>query len=403
MVIKEEVLEELLKDYKNPQDLLGKEGLLKELTKRLLEKAMDSELTHHLGYEKYSPAGKKSGNSRNGKSSKKIKGDFGEIPIEVPRDRNGDFNPQIIPKHQTRFDGFDDKIISMYARGMTTRDIQDHLQEIYGVEISADLVSTVTDAVLTDVKEWQSRPLDEVYPVLYLDATIVKVRSEGRVINKSAYLAIGIKIDGLKDVLGIWLEQSEGAKFWLKIMMELKNRGVRDIFIACVDGLKGFPEAIEATFPQAEVQLCIVHLIRGSLRFVSWKDRKAVAGDLKTIYQAATEEQAQANLERFTQKWDGRYPTISRSWGANWQRIIPFFAYPEEIRRIIYTTNAIESLNNTLKKTIKNRASFPNDEAAIKLLYLSLKNIQKKWTMPARFWGKALNQFAILYGNRLPQ
>lgn len=403
MVIKEEVLEELLKDYKNPQDLLGKEGLLKELTKRLLEKAMDSELTHHLGYEKYSPAGKKSGNSRNGKSSKKIKGDFGEIPIEVPRDRNGDFNPQIIPKHQTRFDGFDEKIISMYARGMTTRDIQDHLQEIYGVEISADLVSTVTDAVLTDVKEWQSRPLDEVYPVLYLDATIVKVRSEGRVINKSAYLAIGINIEGLKDVLGIWLEQSEGAKFWLKIMTELKNRGVRDIFIACVDGLKGFPEAIEATFPQAEVQLCIVHLIRGSLRFVSWKDRKAVAGDLKTIYQAATEEQAQANLESLAQKWDGRYPTISRSWRANWQRIIPFFAYPEEIRRIIYTTNAIESLNNTLKKTIKNRASFPNDEAAIKLLYLSLKNIQKKWTMPARFWGKALNQFAILYGNRLPQ
>jgi putative transposase len=403
MVIKEEILEELLKEYKSPEDLLGKDGLLKELTKRLLEKAMDSELTHHLGYEKYSPAGKKSGNSRNGKSSKKIKGDFGEIPIEVPRDRNGDFNPQIIPKHQTRFDGFDDKIISMYARGMTTRDIQDHLQEIYGVEISADLVSTVTDAVLTDVKEWQSRPLDEVYPVLYLDATMVKVRSEGRVINKSAYLAIGINIEGLKDVLGIWLEQSEGAKFWLKIMTELKNRGVRDIFIACVDGLKGFPEAIEATFPQAEVQLCIVHMIRGSLRFISWKDRKAVTGDLKTIYQAATEEQAQANLENFAQKWDGRYPTISRSWRANWQRIIPFFAYPEEIRRIIYTTNAIESLNNTLKKTIKNRTSFPNDEAAMKLLYLSLKNIQKKWTMPARFWGKALNQFAILYGNRLPQ
>ena len=402
MVIKEGILEELLKDYKDPQDLLGKEGLLKGLTKRLLEKAMDSELTHHLGYEKYSSAGKKSGNSRNGKSSKKIKGDFGEIPIEVPRDRNGDFNPQIIQKHQTRFDGFDDKIISMYARGMTTRDIQDHLKEIYGVEISADLVSTVTDAVLTDVKEWQSRPLDEVYPVLYLDATIVKVRSEGRVINKSAYLAIGINIEGLKDVLGIWLEQSEGAKFWLKIMTELKNRGVRDIFIACVDGLKGFPEAIEATFPQAEVQLCIVHMIRGCLRFVSWKDRKAVAGDLKTIYQAATEEQAQANLENLAQKWDDRYPTISRSWRASWQRIIPFFAYPEEIRRIIYTTNAIESLNNTLKKTIKNRASFPNDEAAIKLLYLSLKNIQKKWTMPARNWGKALNQFAILYRDRMP-
>jgi putative transposase len=402
MAIKDEILEELLKDYKNPEDLIGKDGLLKELTKRLLEKAMDSELTHHLGYEKYSPAGKKSGNSRNGKSSKKIKGDFGEMPIEVPRDRNGDYNPQIIQKHQRRFNGFDDKIISMYARGMTTRDIQDHIKEIYGVEVSADLVSTVTDAVITDVKEWQSRPLDEVYPILYLDATIVKVRSEGRVINKSAYLAIGINIDGLKDVLGIWLEQSEGAKFWLKVMTELKNRGVRDVFIACVDGLKGFPEAIEATFPQTEVQLCIVHMVRGSLRFVSWKDRKAVAGDLKTVYQATTEEQAQANLESLAQKWDGRYPTISRSWRSNWQRIIPFFAYPEEIRRIIYTTNAIESLNNTLKKTIKNRASFPNDEAAIKLLYLSLKNIQKKWTMPARNWGTALNQFAILYSDRMP-
>lgn len=402
MAIREEILEELLKDYKNPEDLIGKDGLLKELTKRLVEKAMDSELTHHLGYEKHSPTGKNSGNSRNGKSSKKIKGDFGEVSIEVPRDRNGDFDPQIIQKHQTRFDGFDDKIISMYARGMTTRDIQAHLQEIYGVEISADLVSRVTDAVINDVKEWQNRPLDEVYPILYLDATIVKVRSEGRVVNKSAYLAIGINIDGIKDVLGIWLEQSEGAKFWLKVMTELKNRGVRDIFIACVDGLKGFPEAIEATFSQAEVQLCIVHMVRGSLRFVSWKDRKAVAGDLKGIYQAATEEQAKANLESFAQKWDGRYPTISKSWATHWPRVMPFFSYPKEIRKIIYTTNAIESLNNSLKKTIKHRASFPNDEAAVKLLYLSLKNIQKKWTMPARDWGKALNQFAILYKDRMP-
>ena len=402
MAIREEILEELLKDYKNPEDLIGKDGLLKELTKRLVEKAMDSELTHHLGYEKHSPSGKNSGNSRNGKSSKKIKGDFGEVSIEVPRDRNGDFDPQIIQKHQTRFDGFDDKIISMYARGMTTRDIQAHLQEIYGVEISADLVSRVTDAVINDVKEWQNRSLDEVYPILYLDATIVKVRSEGRVVNKSAYLAIGINIDGIKDVLGIWLEQSEGAKFWLKVMTELKNRGVRDIFIACIDGLKGFPEAIEATFSQAEVQLCIVHMVRGSLRFVSWKDRKAVAGDLKGIYQAATEEQAKADLESFAQKWDNRYPTISKSWATHWPRVMPFFSYPKEIRKIIYTTNAIESLNHSLKKTIKHRASFPNDEAAVKLLYLSLKNIQKKWTMPARDGGKALNPFAILYKDRMP-
>jgi len=400
MSIRDEILEEILREYKSPEDLIGKDGILKELTKRLLEKAMEVELTHHLGYNKYSSAGKKSGNSRNGKSSKTIKGDFGELPIEVPRDRNGDFTPQIIPKHQTRFDGFDDKIISMYARGMTTRDIQDHLQEIYGVDVSADLISTVTDGVINEVKDWQNRPLGEVYPVLYLDATILKVRHEGRVINKSAYLAIGINLEGLKEVLGIWLEQNEGAKFWLKVMAELKNRGVQDIFIACVDGLKGFPEAIEAVFPNTEVQLCIVHMVRGSLRFVSWKDRKAVVTDLKGIYQAASEELAQENLEIFSRKWDSRYPTISKSWYANWQRIIPFFTYPEEIRRIIYTTNAIESLNNSLKKTIKNRASFPNDEAAIKLLYLSLKNIQKRWTMPMRNWVRlsTSSQFSTAIG-----
>jgi putative transposase len=402
MPIKDELLDELLKEYKNPEDLIGKDGILKQLTKRLVEKAMESELTHHLGYEKNSPAGKNTGNSRNGKSSKTIKGDFGEIPIEVPRDRNGAFQPQIIKKNQTRFDGFDDKIISMYARGMSTRDIQAHLQDIYGVEVSPDLISTVTDSVINEVKEWQNRPLDEIYPILYLDATIVKVRSEGRVINKSAYLAVGITLGGTKDVLGIWLEQTEGAKFWMKVMTELKNRGVQDIYIACVDGLKGFPDAIEALYPKTEVQLCIVHMVRNSLRFVSWKDRKSVAADLKVVYQAATDEQAHMRLADFAQKWDGKYPTIFKSWTANWQRLIPFFAYPADIRRIIYTTNAIESLNYSLKKTAKARASFPNDEAAIKLLYLSLKNIMKKWTMPVRNWGNALNQFAVLYGERMP-
>jgi putative transposase len=402
MPIKDELLDELLKEYKNPEDLTGKDGILKQLTKRLVEKAMETELTHHLGYDKNSPAGNNTGNSRNGKSSKTIKGDFGELPIAVPRDRNGEFNPQIIKKNQTRFDGFDDKIISMYARGMTTRDIQAHLQDIYGVEVSPDLISNVTDAVINEVKEWQSRPLADIYPILYLDATMVKVRSEGRVINKSAYLAVGINLEGTKDVLGIWLEQTEGAKFWLKVMTELKNRGVQDIYIACVDGLKGFPDAIEAIFPKTEVQLCIVHMVRNSLRFVSWKDRKNAAADLKAVYQAATEEQARMRLSEFAQKWDAKYPTISKSWEANWQRLIPFFAYSEEIRRIIYTTNAIESLNNSLKKTIKNRASFPNDEAAMKLLYLSLKNIMKKWTMPVRNWGTALNQFAVLYVDRMP-
>jgi putative transposase len=402
MAIKEELLDELLKEYKNPEDLIGKDGILKQLTKRLVEKAMDAELTHHLGYDKSSPTGKNTGNSRNGKSSKTIKGDFGEVPIEVPRDRNGAFNPQIVKRHQSRFDGFDDKIISMYTRGMTTRDIQAHLQEIYGVEVSPDLVSTVTDSVINEVKEWQNRPLEEIYPIMYLDATIVKVRSEGRVINKSVYLAVGITLEGLKDVLGIWLEQTEGAKFWMKVMTEMKNRGVQDVYIACVDGLKGFPEAIEALFPKTEVQLCIVHMVRNSLRFVSWKDRKNVAADLKAIYQAATEDEASMRLDEFGEKWDDRYPTISKSWRANWPRLIPFFAYPAEIRRIIYTTNAIESLNSTLKKTIKNRASFPNDEAAVKLLYLSLKNIMKKRTMLVRNWGTALNQFAVLYDDRMP-
>jgi len=402
MPIKDELLDELLKEYKNPEDLIGKDGILKQLTKRLVEKAMESELTHHLGYDKNSPAGKNTGNSRNGTSSKTIKGDFGELPIAVPRDRNGDFNPQIIKKNQTRFDGFDDKIISLYARGMTTRDIQAHLQDIYGVEVSPDLVSNVTDAIINEVKEWQNRPLADIYPILYLDATMVKVRSEGRVINKSAYLAVGITLEGTKDVLGIWLEQTEGAKFWMKVMTELKNRGVQDIYIACVDGLKGFPDAIEAIFPKTEVQLCIVHMVRNSLRFVSWKDRKNVAADLKAVYRAVTEEQARLSLSAFAQKWNTKYPTISKAWEANWQRLIPVFAYPEEIRRIIYTTNAIESLNNSLKKTIKNRASFPNDEAAIKLLYLSLKNIMKKWTMPVRNWDTALNQLAVLYDDRMP-
>ena len=402
MAIRDELLEELLKEYKNPEDLLGKDGIIKELTKRLIEKAMDAEMTHHLGYEKHSPEGKRTGNSRNGKSTKTVKGDLGEVPIDTPRDRNGSYEPQIIKKHQRRFDGFDDKIISMYARGMTTRDIQAHLEDIYGVEVSADLISTVTNSVVTEVKEWQSRPLEEIYPIMYLDAMVLKVRSEGHVVNKSVYLALGIDLEGMKDVLGLWIEQTEGAKFWLKVMTELRNRGMKDTFIVCVDGLKGLPEAIEATFPQAEVQLCIVHMVRNSLRFVSWKERKNVAADLKTIYRAATEDEARMNLSRFAEKWDTKFPTISRSWEVNWQRLIPFFAYPEEIRTIIYTTNAIESLNNTLKKTIKNRASFPNDEAAVKLLYLSLKNVMKKWSMPVRNWSKALNQFAILYQERMP-
>lgn len=402
MEIKDALIDELLKDYKTPEDLTGKGGILKQLSKRLLERILDSEMDNHLGYSKHSSSGNNSGNSRNGKTNKTIKSDLGELPIEVPRDRKSEFAPQIIKKHQRRFTGFDDKIISMYARGMTTRDIQSHLNEIYGVNVSHDLISNVTDSVIEEVKLWQNRVLEEIYPIVYFDATVIKVRNEGRVVNKNAYIALGINLDGMKDILGVWLEKTEGAKFWMGILTELKNRGVQDIFIACIDGLKGFPDAIAAVFNKAEIQLCIVHMVRNSLRFVPWKDRKKVASDLKLIYQAATEEEAKIQLKQFSKQWDKKYPTISKSWENNWQLIIPFFAYPQEIRKIIYTTNAIESLNNTLKKTLKNRAAFPHDEAALKLIFLSLKNVMKKWSMPIRNWSYAINQFAILFEDRMP-
>jgi len=402
MPIRKELLDELLKGYQQPEDLLGEEGLLQELTKALVQRALDGELTHHLGYEKYSPEGKNTGNSRNGKSPKKIKGKRGEMEIEVPRDRNGEFEPQLIKKGQTRFDGFDDKIISMYARGMTTREIRGHLKEIYGVDVSPDLVSTVTHGVLDEVRAWQNRPLDEVYPIVYLDALQIKVRDDGRISNRAFYLAIGVNMSGLKEVLGIWTAQTEGAKFWLSVITEIKSRGVKDIFIACVDGLKGFPEAIEAVFPQTHVQLCIVHLVRHSVKYVSYKERKEITADLKMVYQAPTAKEAEKNLEEFATKWDRRYPMISKSWRTNWERVVPMFGFPEDIRRAIYTTNAIESLNMSLRKIIKNRASFPSEDAAVKLLYLALRNASQKWTMPIRNWGSAVNQFAIIFEGRVP-
>ena len=402
MATQDELLDELMKHYKKPEDLIGEKGLLKQLTKALVEKAMKVEMTEHLGYDKHDPAGKKSGNSRNGNSKKTIKGEFGNLEIEIPRDRNSTFEPIIIPKGETRFTGFDDKIISMYARGMTTRDIQAHLQEMYGVEVSPTLVSQVTDAIIEEITLWQNRPLEEAYPIIYLDAVRVKVRHNSTVINKAVYLAIGITWDGAKEVLGMWIAETEGAKFWLQVVTELKNRGVNDIFIACVDGLKGFPEAIEAVFPKAQVQLCIVHMVRNSLRFVSWKQRKEVATDLKLIYQAPTLDQAETNLTAFAKKWDASHPTIAKSWRNNWERIIPMFSYPPEIRKAIYTTNAIESLNMSLRKVTKNRGSFPNDEAMTKLLYLAMKNISKKWTLPIRDWKSAMNQFTILFEGRMP-
>ena len=402
MAIKQEIIDELLKDYKNPEDLLGEEGLFKALKKALIERAMNAELTDHLGYEPHEPKGRKSGNSRNGHGSKRITGEDGDLTIQVPRDRDASFEPQIIQKGQRHFDGFDDKIISMYARGMSVREIRGHLEELYGVEVSPDLISRVTDEVMDEVREWQSRPLDEVYPIIIFDALRVKIRDEGTVRNKAVYLALGFTMDGQKEVLGLWIEQTEGAKFWLRVMNEIKNRGVQDVFIAVVDGLKGFPDAITAVFPDTCVQTCIVHMIRGSLRYVGWKERKAVAADLKAIYSAPTDAAARDQLEAFDEKWGAKFPAIAESWRRNWEHIIPFFAYPEEVRKIIYTTNAIESLNMSLRKIIKNRGHFPNDDAATKLLYLALRNAAKKWTMAPRIWKQAMNQFAVLFHDRFP-
>ena len=400
MEIKKELLDELIKDYKKPEDLVGETGLLKQLTKALIERAMNAELTHHLGYEKHDPAGYNSGNSRNGTSPKTVKGEFGEIALETPRDRNGSFEPQIVPKHQTRFDGFDDKILSMYARGMTTREIQGHLQQMYGVEVSPALISDVTDAVLEEVKAWQNRPLEPVYGIVFLDALYVKMRHEGRVENRAVYVAIGVDLEGRKEVLGLWTSGNEGAKFWLGVLTELRNRGVKDVLIACMDGLKGFPQAIESVFPEARVQLCIVHLMRASLNYVSWKERKRVAVDLKGIYRASTERQAELELTDFIAKWGDKYQAIGKLWKDNWQRVIPFFEFPPDVRRVIYTTNAVESLHRSLRKIIKTRGSFPSEEAALKLLYLALRNASAKWNT-MQHWKQALNHFQMLWGDRI--
>ena len=398
-----DIIDSLLVDYKKPEDLIGEHGLLKQLTKALVERALQAEIAEHLGHDKHETVTNSTGNARNGKSRKTLKGEFGELPIEIPRDREGRFEPQIISKHQTRWVGFDDKIISLYARGMTVREIQQHLTEMYGTEVSPTLISAVTDGVMDEVKQWQSRPLDAVYPVIYLDCIHAKVRDAGSVRAKAIYLAIGINMEGHKEILGLWIAQTEGAKFWLSVVTELKNRGVQDIFIACVDGLKGFPEAIETVYPYAIVQLCIVHMVRNSLNYVGWNKRKEVAADLRRVYSAATIDEAEQALADFEDKWSNVYPPIALSWRNNWQRIIPFFDYPPEIRRIIYTTNAIESVNMSLRKVSKSRGSFPNDDAVIKLFYLALNNIAKKWSMPLRDWKPALNRFTIQFNERMPK
>ncbi len=402
MTFRPELIDELLKEYRNPEDLMGESGIFKQLTKALIERCLTAELDTHLDQGQLEATPGTAKNRRNGHSKKTIKGEFGEAEIAIPRDRQGEFTPILIAKGQTRFDGFDDKILSLYARGMTTRDIQAQLQDLYGVEVSHTLISNVTEAVETERKLWQNRSLDEVYPIVYLDAIVVKVRHDGRVINKAIHMALGVNLAGQKELLGLWITQNESAKFWLTVLTDLQNRGVKDIFIACVDGLTGFPEAIETVFPQTQVQLCIVHLVRNSLNYVSYKDRRMVAADLKTVYGAATEAEAELALVNFADRWDKQYPTISKSWLNHWSRIIPFFAFPADIRKAIYTTNAIESMNMTLRKVLRNHRSFPTDESVMKVIYLALNNISKKWTMPIRDWKRALNRFAIEFEGRFP-
>ena len=396
------LIDELLKDGHDPKDILGQNGLLKQLTKRLIERTLQAELTDHLGYEPYAPEGRGADNYRNGKTNKTLQSDSGPIPIEVPRDRDSSFEPQLVKKRQRRLEGFDDKVLSLYARGLSTRDIQGQLEELYGVEVSPTLISNVTDAVMEEVRAWQSRPLSAVYPILYLDALFVKTRQDGPVMTKAVYLALGINLEGEKELLGLWVAQTEGSKFWLSVFNELKNRGVQDCFIACVDGLKGLPEAIEAVLPGTQVQLCIVHKLRNSLKYVPWKERKAVAKDLRAIYAAATLTEAEQALKRFSERWDAKYPAIGPSWRADWQRLTVFFNYSPEIRKVIYTTNAVESLNYSLRKLLKMRGAFPNDDSIVKILFLAINRVAKKWTMPIRDWKSALNQFVILFGDRVP-
>ncbi|MBQ5942193.1 IS256 family transposase [Massilia sp. AB1] len=393
-----ELIDQLLAQVqsKDAESILGESGLAGQLKKMLAERMLAAELSHHLANE-----GEDSENHRNGSSAKTVLTPAGELRLNVPRDRLATFEPKLVAKHQRRMPGFDDHVIGMYARGMSVREIQGHLLELYGTEVSPDLISTITDEVLEEVAQWQQRPLEAMYPIVYFDALRLKIRDEGTVKNKAVYLALGVRADGRKEVLGLWIEQTEGAKFWLKVFNELKNRGLDDVLIAVVDGLRGFPEAIEAVYPQAQIQTCVVHLIRNSLNFASWKDRKPLAAALKSIYQAASSDAAAKALQDFAESdWGKKFPTVAAMWQRQWEQVIPFFAYPPEVRRIIYTTNAIESMHMQLRKIVKNRGHFPSDDAASKLLYLALRNIEKDWKMPPIIWKQAANQFAIMFGER---
>lgn len=389
---------ELAKDIKSEKDL---GALTQQLVKLTVETALNAELDEHLGYAKHAPAGRGTGNSRNGYSPKRLKGQHGDVPIHAPRDRDGSFEPQFVRKGQSRLTQMDDQILALYAKGLSTRDIVEAFKEMYDADISATLVSNVTERVLEQVHAWQNRPLEPIYPIVYLDCIVLKIREHKRVINKALYLALGINMDGRKELLGLWLAQTEGAKFWLSVLTELKNRGLEDILIACVDGLKGFPDAIQAEYPQTRVQLCMVHMVRNALRYVAWKDYKAVTTDLKLIYRSATEQEARQALDAFAQRWDGQYPQIAKSWYNHWDNLITLFDYPPAIRKVIYTTNAIESLNSVIRKATRRRKLFPSDEAALKVAFLAIQQASQKWTRPINDWKPALNRFIIEFGDRL--
>jgi len=400
-LLPDELLDELLAGARTEEEITGPGGLLSQLTRRLVERALEVELTDHLGYEPHQEPPGGAGNTRNGSTPKTLVTEHGEVRIETPRDRKGTFEPQIVRKRQRRFEGFDDKILALYGRGLSTRDIEAHLEEIYGVKVGRDLISRVTDAVMDDARAWQTRPLDDVYPVVFLDALVLKVRDGGSVQRKACYLALAIALDGEREVLGMWFQDSEGAKFWMQVLTDLKTRGVRDILICCVDGLKGFPEAIEAIYPQTVVQTCIVHLIRQSLRYVPRRSYDQVVKDLRPIYTAVDADAAHAALEAFEEKWGEKLPVIGQAWRNSWEYVIPFLSFEPEVRRVIYTTNAIEALNRQLRKAIKTKGSFPTEDAARKLVYLAIQNAVPQWTR-TRGWTKALLAFKIHFGERLP-
>jgi putative transposase len=399
--IKNELLEELLKRAGKPEDLLGPKGLLQQLKGALVQRMLEAEMTDHLGYEPHDAKGRGSGNSRNGHTTKTVETENGPVELHIPRDRNATFDPKVVRKHQRRLDGFDDKVLALYARGMSTRDIQGHLRELYGTDISADLISRVTDAVVDELRLWQMRPLDAVYPILYIDALFVSVREAGTVVKKAVYVALAVTMQGGREVLGLWIEQSEGARFWLSVLTDLKNRGLDDVFFICCDGLTGLPQAIEAVFPRAIVQTCIVHMIRASLRYVSFTDRRTLVQALRPIYSADNEAAARTALDSFDEQWGKRYPAIVRLWRQRWTEVVPFLAYPVEIRRILYTTNAIESVNSQLRRVLRPKGSFPSDEAVLKMLYLALQHAKNSWKAQ-KFWAQSLSYFSIMFGDRFP-